>query len=78
LAPTADSWIDRVKLAGRLENVNPGVPAPSSRLCLAPSERSDIIVDFSGLQGHTFILTDDGQTPSPAALHWTPAIRRAA
>ena len=67
LIGTDGGLLDRpVKLAGNPEDVNPGIPAPSSRLFLAPSERSDIIIDFTGLQGHTFTLTNDGQTPFPS------------
>ncbi|MBO0883941.1 MAG: multicopper oxidase domain-containing protein, partial [Mycobacterium sp.] len=55
-----------VKLAGQPEPVNSGVPAPSSRLFLAPSERADIIIDFAGQQGKNFIVTNDGQVPFPS------------
>ncbi|MBO0880377.1 MAG: multicopper oxidase domain-containing protein, partial [Mycobacterium sp.] len=55
-----------VKLDGRPEPVNAGVPNPSSRLFLAPSERADIIIDFAGQQGKSFILTNDSQVPFPS------------
>src|SRR5579859_1439689 len=42
-----------VMLAGRAEPVSDGTPTPSSRLFIAPSERSDFIIDFAGLAGRT-------------------------
>jgi spore coat protein A len=41
---------------------NPG----ALKLFLAPSERADIIIDFSGLAGHRLILTNDGIFPFPS------------
>jgi spore coat protein A, manganese oxidase len=37
----------------------------SSRLFLAPAERMDVIVDFSGFEGKTFTLVNDANTPFP-------------
>jgi hypothetical protein len=37
----------------------------SSRLFLAPSERMDVIIDFSGFQGKTFTLINDANYPFP-------------
>src|SRR5579864_811317 len=66
--------LDRpVKLQGLPEPENTGVPGPSSRLFLAPSERADIIVDFAGLQGRSFILTNDAQVPFPSGGALDPA-----
>jgi FtsP/CotA-like multicopper oxidase with cupredoxin domain len=36
------------------------------KLFLAPSERADVIIDFSGLAGHRLILTNDGIFPFPS------------
>jgi spore coat protein A len=55
-----------VKLAGLPEPYNPGIPSSTTRLFLAPSERADIIVDFSGQQGKSFTLTNDSQVPFPS------------
>ena len=41
----------------------PGFPGP--RLFLAPAERMDVIIDFSGLQGKTFTLVNDAPYPFP-------------
>jgi FtsP/CotA-like multicopper oxidase with cupredoxin domain len=62
-----------VKLAGLAEPVSDGTPTPSSRLFLAPSERADIIIDFAGLQGRCFTLTNDGQVPFPSGAALDPA-----
>src|SRR5262249_51129551 len=55
-----------VKLLGQPEPASDGTPTPSTRLFLAPSERADIIIDFAGLAGKTFTLTNDGQVPFPS------------
>ncbi len=55
-----------IKMTLQPEDVNPGVPSPTTRLFIAPSERLDVIIDFSGLAGHTFTLTNDGQVPFPS------------
>lgn len=62
-----------VKLPGLSEPVSDGTPTPSTRLFLAPSERADIIIDFAGLQGKTFTLTNDGQVPFPSGSALDPA-----
>jgi FtsP/CotA-like multicopper oxidase with cupredoxin domain len=36
------------------------------KLLLGPSERADVIIDFSGLAGHRLILTNDGIFPFPS------------
>src|SRR2546426_4583045 len=41
-------------------------PSPTTRLFLAPSERGDIIIDFTGLSGKRFTLTNDAQVPFPS------------
>ncbi|HEX9245402.1 MAG TPA: multicopper oxidase domain-containing protein, partial [bacterium] len=40
-------------------------PSPTTRLFLAPSERADIILDFTGLSGTRLTLTNDAQVPFP-------------
>src|SRR3989442_14878162 len=41
-------------------------PSPTSRLFLAPAERADVILDFTGLSGKRFALTNDAQVPFPS------------
>lgn len=49
--------------------VNPNVPTTgdpnSPHLFMAPAERSDVIVDFSGLAGKRFVLTNIAVAPYP-------------
>jgi FtsP/CotA-like multicopper oxidase with cupredoxin domain len=54
-----------VKLLGLAEPYNRGDPRPTTRLFLSPSERADIIIDFTGLSGRSFTLTNDSQVPFP-------------
>jgi len=61
-----------VKLLGQPEPVSDGTPTPTTRLFLAPSERADIIIDFSGHAGRTFTLTNDGQCPYPSGDELAP------
>jgi FtsP/CotA-like multicopper oxidase with cupredoxin domain len=62
-----------VKLPGLTEPPTDGTPTPSSRLFMAPSERSDIIIDFSGLAGKTLTLTNDANAPFPSGAALDPA-----
>ena len=62
-----------VKKLGQPEPVSDGTPTPTSRIFIAPSERSDVIIDFAGLAGHTFTLTNDGQVPFPSGDPLDPA-----
>jgi FtsP/CotA-like multicopper oxidase with cupredoxin domain len=62
-----------VKLPGLTEPPTDGTPTPSTRLFLAPSERSDIIIDFAGLQGKTLTLTNDANVPFPSGAALDPA-----
>ena len=62
-----------VKLIGQAEPVNNDDPSPTTRLFLAVSERADIIIDFSNLQGRTFTLTNDAQVPFPSGSPLDPA-----
>jgi spore coat protein A len=43
------------------------LPAPVqlTELLMAPAERFDIVIDFSGLQGKTFVLKNDAPAPYP-------------
>lgn len=43
------------------------LPAPVrlTELLIAPAERFDLIIDFSGLQGKFFVLNNDGPAPFP-------------
>ena len=40
-------------------------PVPVKKLLLGPAERADLIVDFSGLEGKTVILSNDAFAPYP-------------
>jgi spore coat protein A len=62
-----------VKKLGQPEPVSDGTPTPTSRIFIAPSERSDVIIDFAGLAGHKFTLTNDGQVPYPSGDPLDPA-----
>ncbi len=62
-----------VKLPGLTEPPTDGTPTPSTRLFLAPSERSDIIIDFAGLAGKTLTLTNDANVPFPSGAALDPA-----
>jgi spore coat protein A len=43
------------------------LPAPVTRtqLLIAPAERQDIVIDFSGFKGKSFVLTNDAPAPFP-------------
>lgn len=43
----------------------PVVIPPGERLILAPAERADVIIDFTGTKGTTFTLTNKARTPFP-------------
>ncbi len=62
-----------VKLRGLTEPVSDGTPTPSTRLFMAPSERADIIIDFAGLAGKSFTLTNDANVPFPSGAALDPA-----
>lgn len=62
-----------VKKLGQSEPVNDGTPTPTSRIFIAPSERADIIIDFAGLAGHKFTLTNDAQVPFPSGSALDPS-----
>ena len=40
-------------------------PVAMQRLLLAPAERADVLIDFSGLEGKTVTLSNDAPTPYP-------------
>jgi spore coat protein A len=46
--------------------VSNGDPTGPFNLLLAPAERADLLVDFSGLAGRTFILYSDAPAPFPS------------
>jgi FtsP/CotA-like multicopper oxidase with cupredoxin domain len=46
--------------------------AALQELLLAPAERADLIVDFSGLEGKTVTLSNDAPAPYPG---WNLALR---
>jgi spore coat protein A len=62
-----------VQLLGETEPVSDGTPSPTTRAFIAPSERLDVIIDFTGLAGHTFTLTNDGQVPFPSGTPLDPS-----
>src|SRR5262249_1778724 len=45
---------------------NPYAPDADNILFLAPAERADVIIDFSGHAGHTFTLMNDANAPVPS------------
>ena len=48
------------------EDPNLGPIFTEPRLFLAPAERADIIIDFSGFEGKTFTLNNDAPAPLPS------------
>lgn len=52
---------------------SPSQSAPL-KLFLAPGERADVIIDFSGLAGRSLILTNDGIYPYPSGGPPNPAV----
>jgi spore coat protein A len=51
-----------------------GKPAPLEKVLLAPAERADLLVDFTGLEGKTITLSNNASAPYPGwsllyALH---------
>jgi spore coat protein A len=46
--------------------LNDPAAAPNRRLFLAPAERADIIIDFSGFRGRRFILRNGAKAPYPS------------
>lgn len=40
-------------------------PVPLNKLLLSPAERADVVIDFSGLEGKTVTLSNDGAAPFP-------------
>jgi len=50
------------------------LPAPVTRtqLIIAPAERQDIVIDFSGLKGKSFVLTNDAPAPFPDGADVVP------
>ena len=53
-------------LLDRPVKLNDPARADAPKLFLAPSERADVIIDFSGLRGRSLILTNDGLFPYPS------------
>ncbi len=62
-----------VKMLGQAEPPTDGTPSPTTRLFIAPSERLDVIIDFTGLAGKTLTLTKDGNVPFPSGDPLAPA-----
>lgn len=63
-----------VKLTGAPEAYDPtGAPQETVRLFIAPSERADVIIDFSGMAGKKFTLTNDAQVPYPSGDELAPS-----
>src|SRR5258708_20759001 len=50
------------------------LPAPVTRtqLLIAPAERQDIVIDFSGFRGKSFVLTNDAPAPFPDGADLVP------
>jgi spore coat protein A len=51
-------------------------PAPLNRLLLAPAERADLIVDFSGLEGKIATLSNNAPAPFPGWQMANPHYRQ--
>jgi spore coat protein A len=51
-------------------------PAAMKKMLMGPAERADLIVDFSGLEGKTVTLSNDGSAPFPGwemmTIHHAP------
>jgi spore coat protein A len=41
------------------------VPIITKQILLAPAERADVIIDFSGLEGHNLVINNDAPSPYP-------------
>lgn len=54
------TWVQIGTDGGLLE-----APVPLTNLTLAPGERADTIIDFSGFMGSEFIFTNDAKAPFP-------------
>ncbi|HEY6239609.1 MAG TPA: multicopper oxidase [Burkholderiales bacterium] len=52
------------------------LPAPVTRtdLLMAPAERVDVVIDFSGFKGRNFVLTNDGPAPYPGGGDVVPPV----
>ncbi|MCK9593470.1 MAG: multicopper oxidase domain-containing protein [Methanoregula sp.] len=48
-------------------------PVPLNYLLIAPGERYDVIIDFTGLAGHNVTMTNDAATPYPTGDPVDPA-----
>src|SRR5258708_8051933 len=50
------------------------LPAPVTRtqLLIAPAERQDVVIDFSGFRGKSFVLTNDAPAPFPDGADVVP------
>jgi len=48
-------------------------PVTLTDLLMAPAERFDIVIDFSGLDGKNFVLTNDAPAPFPGGGEVVPA-----
>ena len=50
------------------------LPAPVTRtqLLIAPAERQDVVIDFSGFKGKSFVLTNDAPAPFPDGADVVP------
>jgi len=53
--------------------LNFATPVSKSRLVIAPGERVDVVMDFSGSRGQTITLTNTGATPYPMGTAPDPA-----
>jgi FtsP/CotA-like multicopper oxidase with cupredoxin domain len=53
-------------LLDRPVRLNDPSRADALKLFLAPSERADVVIDFSGMRGRSLVLTNDGLFPYPS------------
>ena len=61
---------------GLLQNPVSLDPAAGKALLMAPGQRYDVIIDFTGLKDKTFTLMNDAQAPYPAGMAVTPETKQ--
>jgi spore coat protein A len=69
-APAPDIWV--IGDDGGLLDAPARIKGPSQRLLMAPGERYDVIIDFSGFQGQSFTLLNSSKAPYPSGTNSDP------
>jgi spore coat protein A len=57
---------------GGLMDIPARINGPSNRLLMAPGERYDVIIDFTGFQGQTLTLQNSAKAPYPGGANPDP------